>query len=239
MRYIFFLFALLTIRASAQTTTRNLVWDYFSGYDLIYSGQIKNNKPDGIGLAINKKEGVEIFGVFKNGVLEGNAVRFYSDGEILIEKWNNGIVNGPAIRLSKDGELFWGNRYHVWFEGKILEFDEDNTMYIGEMKGSEFNGRVLDVWADGLHIADNLYEAGKKTGAGRQLEIHGTKGKIISGTWDDDEFVKESTINYPSFLNSDKLILMPMKITTLKIPALPLIRKLEKEGSGILKMDIY
>src|SRR5882757_503429 len=171
MKYLFFLLTLLATQACAQTTTRGMNWkhSFFLG-SFVYSGQIKNNKPDGIGYAFSKDIGYKIFGSFKNGLLDGKSVTIDERGTIFIQTWDKGKMHAPAVWLTERGySLYSGNMIGPWFDGKVLTIDKDNEMCVGEMKNSEFIGRVLCVPTEGNIVLDNVYVDGHKEGPGYKL----------------------------------------------------------------------
>ena len=96
----------------------------------------------------------QIQGSFKNGILHGSYVEYYSDGKIK-EKgtYNEGKRTGPYLGYHNNGNLrFNGNWLNDKEEGAFESFYENGQLFL---KGNWKNGKKIGYW-------EGFYEDGKK-----------------------------------------------------------------------------
>ncbi len=176
--------------------------DISKGINIDYSGEIKNGKPNGKGLAIfTTYEDQKYFGDFEDGQLNGNGTMFYGEGSIVSGTWKNGLYTGTNIALlDKDGGLTLGDFNDEVFNGKVKFITADGAMYYQNYVNGKLSGRILGIPADNSSITDIYYENGLKNGQGYQYDP--VTKKLYQGIWKDEKWVEPSTNNFESFLAS-------------------------------------
>ena len=190
-----------SIFANAQNSTTALNWKSAKGVEYVYNGQIKNGKPEGIGVGAGTDKKSRLFGEFKNGVVEGTAVSIQNDGAIILgNNWKNGFPNGMMVMLSPSKKLYYGNLGPNRFNGVTYEVDLDNNMKFCELRNSFYTGRAIIAYGNVDYLMDNYLEAGIKTGQGYQYDFD--KDQFFQGIWKNDKAWKESAGNYPSFMRN-------------------------------------
>ncbi len=114
------------------------------GTGLHYVGQVKNNKANGVGIAVletgsryegqwkdNLREGNGTFywpdgeyyiGSYKNDMRDGEGTYFWPNGEKYKGQWKNDKRNGKGIFHKKEGSVISG----IWENDKLIETDKLN-----------------------------------------------------------------------------------------------------------------
>ena len=149
-----------------------------------YSGSFKDNKPDGLGVLVNKC-GVIYKGEFKDGKINGKGESFiYNNNNRHFLKRFEGTFNGET----KNGKYIeYNNENHVVFEG---EYKNDKR----EGKGIEYNGKDYSTYRSNI-VFEGEYKDDKREGKGieyyEQIKLYegdfknGQKnGDGILYTWD-------------------------------------------------------
>ena len=120
-----------------ETSSSGKVWKGF-GYNethLKYIGEVKNGKPNGLGVLFYTK-GVKYIGEWKNGeFIEGTMTK--PDGSFYVGEYKDGIPNGQGTYTSSNGEKFEGE----WKDEKPWNgtyYDKD-----GNIKGKFVNGKEI------------------------------------------------------------------------------------------------
>ncbi|MBS1730951.1 MAG: hypothetical protein JSS67_09285 [Bacteroidetes bacterium] len=194
---------LMIIYSQAQNKTGILkdqkdVW----GTSYTYTGEIKNGKPDGFGVAAYKNElALKYVGQFVNGVMQGKGSMLFNNGAFLTGDWKNGKVDGQGSNLNKEGTFYHGGLKDGLRSGYGWLVLKSNAFYLGEFKNDTYNGVGIYGWADGRTLGQNIYVDGKRNGPGYQFE--GKSNTIFQGTWKDDEWQSASTAPFKSFLNAE------------------------------------
>ncbi|HEX6169350.1 MAG TPA: hypothetical protein VFZ33_06625, partial [Chitinophagaceae bacterium] len=175
------------------------------GVSIIYTGEIKEGKPNGMGVATYKSgNAIRYVGSFVDGKYNGKGTMFFKDGIFLTGEWKNGKLNGKGSFLSESGVLYIGDFVNGVKEGKGILFYKDNGMIMGGFSNDKLNGRGLQIFADGSVISDVNYINDKKNGTGYQYELK-TK-QLYEGEWRDDKWVQPGPASFTSFLKSPSLI---------------------------------
>lgn len=188
------------LTAQAQRTTGRLkdqkdIW----GTTFSYSGEIKNGKPDGFGVAVySNGYTLRYIGEFVNGVMSGKGTMIYADGVFLSGDWKNGKMNGNGANVNKEGTFYVGGMKDGFRSGKGWLVLKSNAFYLGEFKNDTYNGMGIYGWADGRTIGQNIYKDGKRSGPGFQYETK--SDQLFQGTWDNDSWQSESTAPFKSFM---------------------------------------
>ena len=170
-----------------------------------YTGEVKDGKPNGMGVATYKSGNVVRYvGGFVNGEYSGKGTMFFKEGIFLTGQWRNGKLNGKGSFLSESGILYIGDFVNGEKNGKGILFYKDNGMIMGGFSNDKLNGRAFQIFADGSIVSEVNYTDGKRNGMGYQYEIK-TK-KLYEGEWRDDKWVQAGTASFTSFLKSPSLI---------------------------------
>ena len=67
-----------------------------------YFGELKNKKPNGVGRFSSKSGKWKIQGTWKDGLLDGNAIKYYENGDLSQYQVENGKPNGIFIWYQND-----------------------------------------------------------------------------------------------------------------------------------------
>lgn len=190
----------MMLTVQAQRTTGKLkdqkdVW----GTTFTYSGEIKNGKPDGFGVAAyNNGYTLRYVGEFVNGVMSGKGTMFYEKGVFLTGDWKNGKMNGNGANVNKEGTFYMGGMKDGVRSGKGWLVLKSNGFYLGEFKNDTYDGMGIYGWGDGRTLGQNIYKDGKRNGPGFQYEAK--TEQLFQGTWDDDKWQSASTAPFKSFM---------------------------------------
>src|SRR5436190_7124558 len=199
MKYLFFLLTLVASGADAQTTTGRVKWKSASNANYIYTGEIKDGKPNGRGLAVSDPEGDKIvFAEFKDGMIDGRAVISQNTGAISVINYKENKPEGIGLIISPNGDLVYGNLAKDFFGEKATMVYADNTIAFGSVKNGKLNGRVISINSEGNIMEDRFYINDKANGPGYRYELESKE--LFEGVWENDKWVKDTTGNYPSFM---------------------------------------
>ena len=93
------------------------VWKGFGNKEThsVYKGQVKDGKPEGIGILIYK-DGRKYEGNWKNGIWNGRGKYTFNDGFGYEGEWKNGVENGMGILTYLNGDKYEGE----FKNGKML-----------------------------------------------------------------------------------------------------------------------
>jgi hypothetical protein len=148
-------------------------------------------------------------GIFYNGLLLGQGIIVYSNGEILQGNFIRGKMNGNGEHVRKDGSVYKGVFKNGKYDGLGKEFFDDGTKFEGFFSdgqkkygtyqwknGSKFQGQFLN----GLFHGKGVYNwANKKTYDGNWIngKMNG-KGKFTyqDGSYYEGEFVNGKKNGY-------------------------------------------
>ena len=198
-------FVVLSTTLFAQNVKR--IENIRDGWDVsvTYTGEIKDGKPNGMGVATYKSGNAKRYvGSFANGMYNGKGTMFFDNGVFLSGEWKNGKLNGKGSFLSENGVLYIGDFVNGVKEGRGILFYKDNGIMMGGFSNDKMTGRGYQIFADGSVISDAIYRADKRNGTGYQYEIK-TK-QLYEGEWSDDKWVQSGPASFSSFLKSPALI---------------------------------
>ncbi|HWR34038.1 MAG TPA: hypothetical protein VN451_10940 [Chitinophagaceae bacterium] len=198
---IFCICVFISTNIDAQTTTGRVKWKSASNIIYTYTGELLNGKPHGRGFAVSDSGGfVQVFGEFKNGMIDGSTVVRHSNGRIVVANWKQNKPEGTGVLIWPDEHIDYGNFVNGIMEGKVISVHDDNGILIDNIKNGIRNGRVIKVSSDGKNIYDNVYVDGQKNGQGYQYETDNKT--MFEGIWENGEWVRATTGNYPSFMRN-------------------------------------
>ena len=198
---ILFIAAFGFLALKAQSTRRLENQKDAWGLTYIYTGEVKNGKPNGMGVAKYASGNVVRYaGSFVNGFYTGKGTMFFDNGAFLTGNWSNGKLNGKGTNLTADGTLYIGDFADGIKSGKGILIYKDNSFVKGGFKDDKLSGRCVNLWTDGNIISDIFYDNDKRNGMGYQYEA---KSKTTyAGEWKDDKWVQSASPNFTSFIKS-------------------------------------
>ena len=172
---------------NAQTTKRLQKQTDTWGLEYTYTGEVKNGKPNGMGVAkYTSGNVVRYVGSFVNGVYSGRGTMLFDNGAFLTGTWSNGKLNGKGSNLTQDGALYIGDFADGLKNGKGIIIYKNNSFVKGGFKEDKMSGRCINLWEDGTIISDVVYADDKRNGTGYQYEA---KSKTTyAGEWKDDKW---------------------------------------------------
>ena len=146
----------------------------FSTEVVVYSGNWKNDKYDGIG----EECFMEIYDTNVNGEEIDNNIKY--EGE-----FKDGKYNG-------NGKLYYNEKTRQQIrDGGRVEW-RNKIQYEGEFKNCEFHGNGKEFYPNSKQIKyEGEYEDGYQTGKGKYYNIHGKEGVFLN----DGRFVSKNNTN--------------------------------------------
>ncbi|MBI1343828.1 MAG: hypothetical protein GC171_12925 [Terrimonas sp.] len=170
-----------------------------------YTGEIKNGKPNGMGVATYSSGNViRYVGSFVNGMYSGKGTMLFEDGAFLSGTWANGKLNGKGTNLTDKGVLYIGDFADGHRNGKGVMFYADNSFVSGGFVNDNLKGRCINSWNDYKIISDNIYDNNERNGPGYQYEAESKK--LFEGIWKDDKWEQAGTAGFKSFLTAPGFI---------------------------------
>lgn len=164
----------------------------FGQRDGVYTGNLLNELPDGVGKFVSKNESGEkwtYIGEWSNGHFNGNGTSWYENGSISSLTYDKDTASGYGINLTSDGTVFYGD----WVDdnlngtGTYLSLSEG---YKGEFVNGIFSGtgtfysstgcQIKGMFADNFLSKDNdatiIYPDGGKAIGTFYADNSGTHG---------------------------------------------------------------
>ena len=152
---------------------------------LKYSGEWKNNLPNGKG-EIVYKNGDKYDGNWEKGLYEGEGKYYYSNGNVFESKFKEGMFHGES-KLIKPNFAFIICKWYYGRFVKIIKIVYNNKdEYEAELDGLDKHGKGKYVYHNGDYY-EGEWKSNKKNGWGKYIYKN---GKIISGDWKDNKLVK-------------------------------------------------
>jgi len=203
MKRLFFLAVIIQISlcVTAQTPSVTILRNQTDAWGLTYTyiGEVKNGKPNGMGIAKYSSGNVKRYvGSFVNGMYSGRGTMLFADGEFLTGTWSNNKINSKGANLTNDGTFYVGDFKNGVKSGHGTMIYKNNAFMVGGFADDKLNGRCINLWADGNIISDNIFVNNKRNGTGFQYEA-ATK-KLYEGEWRDDQWLQATTASFASFL---------------------------------------
>jgi hypothetical protein len=195
----------ISMAVCAQTVKRLENQKDAWGLTYTFTGEVKNGKPNGMGIAKYASGNVLRYaGNFVNGMYNGKGTMLFTDGAFLTGNWVNGKLSGKGANLTSGGTLYIGDFVNGEKNGQGILMYKDNSFTKGGFKDDKFNGRCINLWTDGNIISDIIYVNDKRNGTGYQYEA---KSKATyEGEWKDDKWVQATTASFTSFLKAPAFI---------------------------------
>lgn len=173
------------------------------GEPVIYVGQVKNGKPNGLGTFVYRNAyALRYVGYFVDGKPAGKGALVFNGGNFLWGEWKNGKLNGKGANLNASGDLYVGNFVDGEKSGYGNLFFKNNGFLQGSFAKDGMEGRVIYIGSEGKILNDNIYKNDKKNGYGYQYELKDKK--LYKGTWSDGQWVSSGTPDYRSFLEDTR-----------------------------------
>lgn len=200
---LFVLFAGTSVNAQQTGLLENQkdAW----GVTYTYTGEIKNGKPNGMGVAryISGKA-LRYVGQFADGMYSGKGTILFSDGTFVTGNWVKGEQNGKGAYLNASGVLYIGDMKKGNRHGEGTQIYKDNSFVKGSFVNGKIEGRCINVWKEGKIISDVVYANDLRNGNGYQYEA--TTKKLYEGEWKDDKWVQAAAAPFSSFFTRPAFI---------------------------------
>ncbi|MDO6472861.1 MORN repeat-containing protein [Maribacter sp. 1_MG-2023] len=100
------------------------------GTDLHYVGQVKNNKANGVGIAV-LETGSRYEGEWKDNLREGNGTFYWPDGEYYIGSYKDDLRNGEGTYFWPNGEKYKGQWKNDKRNGKGIFHKKEGSVISG------------------------------------------------------------------------------------------------------------
>jgi hypothetical protein len=202
---IFLSFMFYSLAATAQATITMRIENLTDAWDepVTYVGEVKNGKPNGLGIFIYQNGfALRYAGFFVEGLPQGKGTMLLDNGAVLTGTWAKGKPNGTGANLTSDGDLYIGQFANGAKNGKGTLIFKNNSISQGYFKDDKRNGRAIYISKDAKILSDNIYSDDEKNGPGCQYEI-GAK-TLFKGNWEKDNWVGPLDAIYPSFLTDTR-----------------------------------
>ena len=174
---------------------RNGEWDWFEDgneeKDGKYVGEIKNGKPNGLGI-INYNDGTKKAGLWKDGK-EWDTDHFKKDGTILGKyvdgKWGKYFILIRRFKTKSWFENLFSNNEKleiIWIKDtdyKKMEKNNTGLKYFGQIQNGKPNGWGILYGVSGFPLHEGQFKDGKQHGQG--TTFLGSTNWV--GIWKDDE----------------------------------------------------
>ena len=192
-----------------QNRTRNGLGSYFWTDGSKYTGQWKDNMPQGQGKLETADKNV-YEGDWLAGLAHGRGTLTTPLGSMYIGQWKNDLQHGNGVETWIDGAIYEGQFEEGQKNGKGKQVFVDKSVYIGgflnnKMEGSGIleypNGKVFEgTWRDNKmegegvirwktgRVFNGLFLDGKKNGKGEMIS---GKGMRTLGIWEEGKFKNE------------------------------------------------
>ena len=193
------LFNLFSRYSINYDNTNDEIIDY-EGY--IYSGSLKNNKPDGKGILLNEL-GKIYEGEFKDGKINGKGKSFIYDKNIRNAKKKIDSYSGDSflfgyrrkkVKTDNALKIYEGTFDSLIKNGKYIEYNENhNKTFEGEFKNDKKNGQGVIYNNDGNKIFEGELKDDKREGKGIEYK---NGGIIYKGDFQNDYYHGKGILFY-------------------------------------------
>lgn len=150
------------------------------GNKYTYKGQIKNDKPHGLGKA-NYENGNKYEGEYKDGKANGHGVETMANGDKYDGEWKDGKKHGHGVMTLAGGYKYDGEFKDDNMNGHGVYTDADGDKYDGEFKDNNQHGHGVYTGVDGTKY-DGEFKDGNQHGHGVLTKADGSK---YDGEWKD------------------------------------------------------
>lgn len=128
----------------------------------VYSGEWKNDAPNGQGTIVWDNDGSIYTGEWKDGLENGQGTYTYTNGDTYTGELVNGLANGQGTYRGSDGSVYVGEWKDGMIQGQGTNTYADGSTYTGEWKDNYPHGQGTMTYADGT---------------------------VLTGTWQNGQFV--------------------------------------------------
>lgn len=208
MKTINLLFAILlssTFAVGQSSTATMRIENLKDAWDVpvTYVGEVKNGKPNGLGLFIYQTgAALRYAGYFADGLPQGKGAIIFDNGSFLWGDWAKGKLNGKGANLQSNGNMYIGQFANGKKSGNGTFFFNDNGFSHGSFANDVMEGRVIYISEEGKILNDNFYKNDFKNGPGYQYEID--QKKLFKGIWANGKWVNEAEPPYSSFVTDKR-----------------------------------
>lgn len=169
-------------------------------FDYYYTGPLKKNKPDGIGILWHSFENCEYLedgekkyiGELKKGRFKGIGLELGEYSEMY-----DGIVDyyfgefkdsrKSGFGLDVIGDVYVCGEFKKGYpNGEVVEYYKDLLVYEGGMKDGDFSGKGTTYYEDGTVEYKGEFKKGKYHGKGTFYDEDGNK--VYSGKWKNGDY---------------------------------------------------
>lgn len=197
------LLVIIIVKIVSPKTVKNMVYTISEGYSGTYTGEWKNDQPDGEG-KIQWDNGNVYEGEWENGMPNGQGTCRYSNGDVYTGEWVNDFITGKGTMKYANGEVYEGEWNQGYCEGQGTLTKANGDVYSGKWVQSKLNGQGTATYANGDKYTGewlngsyhgygtgefangSKYEGEWKNGsANGQGTSWNTNGAIYTGEWVD------------------------------------------------------
>lgn len=150
--------------------------------DGVYTGQIYEGKPDGVGTLVYNS-GKIYQGSFSEGKYNGKGVCKYTDGSCYDGMWYEGEINGEGTWYNPDGSQITGTFVDGEVDGICTYVCTNGDEYEGTLKDGKWHGTGKFVWVNG-DVYEGDFVEGIRQGQGKYRYADGS---VYVGSWIDNE----------------------------------------------------
>ena len=157
----------------AQQTAVLFQWEPTSGkkwktfgdeaVQLKYEGEIKNGKPEGLG--VSSLHGTTFFGNWKEGNKHGRGTYMSSFGLRYTGEFWQDRRDGKGTLTTSDGERYVGEFKEGKKHGQGIFTSPDGEKYVGEFRQDKFHGQGTYTWSSGTQYI-GFFKKGLQSGQG-------------------------------------------------------------------------
>lgn len=181
------------------TTVKEVDYLYTNSFFSVickYSGEWKNQKPNGRGTLVLEEDfskyywgkGSKFTGTFTDGVLNGQGTCIYADGCLYDGNYENGLMEGEGICTFTNGDVYEGQWKNDKMEGQGTYTSKNGEKYEGQWVKSKKEGQGTKIYKDGSKYVGE-WKNGKRNGNGI---LYGSNGDVLKkGSWANDKYTGE------------------------------------------------
>ncbi len=129
----------------------------------VYTGEWKNDEPNGQGTIIWDNDGSTYTGEWKDGLENGQGTYTYSDGSTYTGELVNGLAEGEGTYRGADGSVYVGAWKAGFITGQGTNTYANGDTYTGEWKDNYPDGQGTYTYADGT-VQTGTWQNGKFMG---------------------------------------------------------------------------
>ncbi|MEO7982794.1 MAG: hypothetical protein ABI688_01810 [Bacteroidota bacterium] len=194
----FFLFSVFPVAAQSIRSMDIVVNS--SGLKYHYTGEIRNGKADGRGLAVGINTPQTYFGEFANGLFNGQGVLRHEDGRFWAGTFRDGMPRGQIVFISEKSNFYYGAYGDDGFDGKTIMISRTKEISIGISSIYTMNGRQIFVNSAGDYMSDAMYVDSMLNGPGYSYQLKDRY--MFKGMYKNNVMVSKGIQSFPSFMGN-------------------------------------